>query len=177
MTFEIIKTDYLDVLNDLSSHILYPQDRLDAIKNAAFAEFAISAEKYNKQVLKARKLVTQLQDLKKFGWFYNSQRAWLASIIKCATFINYYISEATNMLKVTGFDAFRLRQSGITNINILIFLAKKKNNLYVITTDNESKELTYVEICKCLPRPMIMSDKVLGIDNSVLNLDPSDQYN
>lgn len=179
MSFIDIKTQYLKTLKNLASFIIFPQDRLDAIKKSGFSDFYYQLKKYNKLILEARSLYVQLQTLTKFGLFVNSQRAWTYSITKCASYMELCRSEAYKLLTSTknGIAGFAknaiVRQSGVTNSTMCLLYIQKENGTYVMRSSKETKKFTYDQVCAFLPRPLI--EKSITVEITKLDLDSSDR--
>lgn len=169
MQFSNIKSEYLQVLNNLRNYILFPQDRLEAIRKLGFSDFSDTVERYNKQILQARLLYEELQTLTEFGWISNSSYTWSYSIIKCGLQMGLCRISAIKMFQIKT-DVEELNQPVLFPYSI--FRISKENNEYILNNqDGQKLKITYDMICMALPR-------VPDIDpeNSKLELDLSDRF-
>lgn len=169
-SFQDVKQQLATSLETIGSHILFPQERLDAMKRVGSADAISHLENYNKQILKARSLLVQLNALDKFGWFLNSQRVWLASVVKCAELRKFYIDQFCSFLATQDmFSRMMISQMGITKFTPVIFMIQKKGSQYTATNANETQVLTYEQVCGLLPNP----GQMMGMKLEA-KLDPSD---
>lgn len=144
-TFESNKNELSALLKNVACHVLFPTSLIEDIKQYGSIFGAISdMESFNKQIVKARELIIELNKLTEWGLFLNSTFAWKMTVARvCLDFViardNIIIESATkNYLKKMVFA-----QNNINASALLIFTNLKINELgqlIVVNPHNTSAE-------------------------------------
>lgn len=171
------KQNLLNLLEEYKNHLVYPEDRIDAI-NVHMQDFAGYAKKYNKALKKIRELHVTLSTLNGLGFFSS-----ISYNFNVSTAVASFITNKKNMCdelidKNDFIQSTLVRQSGLSrNTLVLFFMIKKSEGIYTATIEEKINNLQYDAVLKLLPRPLIIKiGEPLKCDDSILSLDSSDIF-
>lgn len=169
------KTLLLNELNSRRNYLIYPVDRIKAVQKH-IPVFALYAKSYNLALNKIRKLYDKLLNIKLN--FFNSYW-WIFYVSYNVGKFDMYKSYMIDMANYNDtIYMMQLSRAGITVQKTCLFLSiKKQSNKYVMITQDVVHEIESKNVINMLPIPLTWEvDNSQTIDDTELNLDPSDQF-
>ena len=185
------KKELLKILENSSNKLLFPNTVINSLSLSGLNALSSFFKKYNSYIIKIRILKIKLMKLNSWDIFYNSHYLWNFSVLSNIKSVEKYIKEIFDYSFGKNVNIFRkmiLTQSNVNPMNILIFMAiKKQNNKYVYgyndknTNETIFKELSLDNVKKLLPlciKPINnVGDKtLLELYEKIHELDQSDIF-
>lgn len=171
MNFLEDKNNYLKILTNIESKLLFPTTLINSLKKYNLTTLGAYFSSYNSYIIKSRELLPKLNALEKWDLFYNSKFFWNLSISSVVSGICVYTKEIIDHIQnnndVMSIMLMKQCMVNLNNIKLFLKITKTKDG-YAIKKDNTGEEimLNQQTISNLLPR--CIDQEKIAITNSFI---------
>lgn len=154
MDFETSKQKLLDQLYTVAGKLLFPDALINLFHEMDFYDMACYMKYYNDSIHTCKVYMVNLHNVKKWGWYFQSEYAWKKSIQFQLLLHIQYVDSILRSVSSIPEHVIKINKY---NIKLFTSIIKSQNKYIYTNHDLKQNTMMYHEVVELLPKHIASS--------------------